>query len=94
MKFTHFKRKQYAEKEYEIYSYLNAIENPKVEHHGIPSVYYYGTWRCTIMMAISLLDSEFNKKHETGNLNVLDALIVCKEFVSEIVNFFYIIKIV
>lgn len=89
MKFTHFKKKKYAEKEYAIYSYLDAIDNPKVELNGILSVYYYGTWRCTVMMGISLLDSEFNKKHETGNLNVLDALIICKEFVSRIVNLFH-----
>lgn len=90
MKFTHFKKKIYAEKEYEIYSYLYAIDNPEKERYGIPTVYYYGTWRCTVMMAISLLDSVFNKKHEIGNLNVLDALIICKEFVSRTANFVHV----
>lgn len=93
MKFTHLKSKMYSDKEFEIYSYLHAIDNPEMEHFGIPTVYYYGTWECTVMMAISLLDSELNKKSETFNLNVLDALIICKEFVSKTSNFVHVIGI-
>lgn len=82
MKFTHINDKNYAEKEYEIYSYLHAIDNPTVELYGIPSVYYYGTWGDFIMMGITLLDSGLKNAHRAGVLNEADLLIVCKEFVS------------
>lgn len=83
MKFTHINEKQYAEKEYEIYSYLKAIDNPQVELYGIPSVYYYGTWDDYIIMAITLLDSGFKNSYMAGDLTEVDLLVVCKEFVSK-----------
>lgn len=82
MKFTCIGDKEYAQNEYEIYSYLHAIDNPKVELYGIPSVYYYGIWNDEyIMMGITLLDSGLKKTLKDGQLNELDLLIMCKEFV-------------
>lgn len=73
-----------AAHEYVIYSYLNAINNTQVEVLGIPSVYYYGRWNNCILLAITLLDSEFSamtKKPKT-KFNDFDILIIFREFVS------------
>lgn len=82
MKFTHVMDKTSTEKEYATYTYLNAIDDAKMELYGIPTVYYYGTWDNYIMMAITLLDSGYDKAFKANDLNELDLLILCKEFVS------------
>lgn len=71
-----------AAREYTIYSYLNAIHNnySNIEIYGIPSVYYYGRWDGFILMALTLLDTTVKEKPES---NVLDVLIIFREFVSK-----------
>lgn len=83
MKFTSSQNEARAKKEYEMYTYLKAIDRPIVEKYGIPSVYYYGTWNDYIMMAITLLDEKFENRVRHGELNKVDLLIICREFVSD-----------
>lgn len=80
MKFT--RDAYFAEREFEIYTYLNAINNTDIERFGIPAVYYFGTWHDHILMAITLLDSKFNECHRSRTLKEIDILIVAREFVS------------
>lgn len=82
MKFTSsYEYRREAEKEYEIYSYLNAINRTEIERMGIPSVYYFGEWDDYILIATTLLDSTFNKKFQAKDIDETDILIVCREFV-------------
>lgn len=71
-----------AKHEYEIYSYLNAINNTEIEKYGIPCIYYYGQWKECQMIGMSLLGTEFNNRYKHLDVNDLDVLILCREFVS------------
>lgn len=87
MKFTDASQKfasENAAREYAIYSYLNAIHNidSNIEIYGIPSVYYYGRWEGYILMALTLLDTTVESKFKSNEINVLDILIIFREFVS------------
>lgn len=44
MHFSEEKKLVWAENEYKIYWYLNAINDGTVTTYGIPAIYYYGTW--------------------------------------------------
>lgn len=72
-----------ARKEYEMYTYLKAIDNSDVEQYGIPAIYYYGVWRGLAVMAMTLFDSEFGKSMEEKKFEELDVLIMFREFVSK-----------
>lgn len=80
MKFT--QDAYFAEREFEIYTYLNAINNTDVERYGIPAVYYFGTWHDHVLMAITLLDSKFNECHRSRSFTEADILLIAREFVS------------
>lgn len=80
MKFTPSMFKLQATREYEMYTYLNAINDTRIEKYGIPSVHYFGVWDDYILMAITLFNSKCNVK--TGPINEVDGLIVCRDFVS------------
>lgn len=82
MKFMPSKYEKQAINEYEMYTYLGAINIEKVENDGIPSVYYYGRWRNFIMMAITLLDPAFDERVESLAFETIDILIIFREFVS------------
>lgn len=82
MKFTPYNKRSSAEREYKIYTYLNAIDNRTIEWYGIPSIHYYGRWNNFIMMAMNLFDSEFHKRTKRGTITELDLLILFQEFVS------------
>ncbi|XP_031627221.1 uncharacterized protein LOC116343347 [Contarinia nasturtii] len=74
------------ENEYEIYTYLGAIDNSTVENYGIPAVQYYGKWEDCSMIAITPLDAKFNeivkKCRKSGStLRDIDILIICREYV-------------
>lgn len=93
MKFTTIKNRDESDREFEIYSYLDAIDNELVEQFGICNIYYYGDWT-----------SEWNTKFKlmiftylSGNLawparqdyfnssigkNGLNTLILFRDFVS------------
>lgn len=84
MKFTMPEKKNLAEQEYEMYTYLHAINSSKVERYGIPAVYYYGEWEGhdLIMLGLTLLDKEVESKQLLeSDVNVL---IVLRDFVSAI----------
>lgn len=83
MKFTPSKFEKSALDEYEIYTYLNAINNTSVEMYGIPSVYYFGRWNDYVLMAITLLDTKFDKVFSSEKIIELDVLIMFREFVSD-----------
>lgn len=70
--------------EYEIYTYMKAIDNSTVENYGIPAVYYYGQWEGCTLIAITLLDSRFNQIFNNPLLerNDIDIFIICREYVS------------
>lgn len=72
--------------EYEMYSYLNAIENPNVLANGIPSILYFGTWKAHTMMGITLHDTKFMNAINAGTVEELDLLIIFREFVSQRTN--------
>lgn len=73
-----------AKHEYEIYSYLHAINNSAIEAYGIPSVYYYGHWNGCYLIAITLMDTKFNERCQLRYVNEVDILIISREFVSYI----------
>ncbi|XP_031622978.1 uncharacterized protein LOC116340563 [Contarinia nasturtii] len=81
MKFTSSEGKLEARREYEIYSYLDAINNTAIESKGIPSVYYFGEWEDYTLMAITLLDPVFTKKINAKDIDETDILIISREFV-------------
>lgn len=78
VKFTELENKHLADAEYEMYTYLYAINNTDVERYGIPTVYYYGEWDHLIIMGLTLLDNGVDSKH----LSESDVLIVLRDFVS------------
>lgn len=82
MKFTPSHDENFAIREYEMYTYLNAIDNETVEVYGIPSVYYFGKWNNYVLMGISLLDTTSDRIFKTNKINELDILIMFREFVS------------
>lgn len=84
MKFTKLEKKNLAEAEYEMYTYLHAINSSEVERYGIPAVYYYGEWEGhdLIMMGLTPLDKEVKSKEFLES--DVNALIVLRDFVSSI----------
>lgn len=84
MKFFPSHREKDANKEYAIYTYLNAINNTNVQCNGVATVYYYGHWRKHdhTIMAITLMESGFINKYESGDFNAVDLLIMFQGFVS------------
>lgn len=84
MKFTPTFDGEMAENEYEAFSDLGAINNTDVaKRYGIPAVFYYGRWNDYILMAITLLDSQYAERLSNRTLTDVDILIVAREFVSE-----------
>lgn len=86
MKFTMAEKKYLADQEYQMYSYLGAINDTNVERYGIPVVYYYGNWNQTglILMAVSLLDQDIEDLVISKRLfeNDVNILILLRDFVS------------
>lgn len=86
MKFIRIDVLQAATREYEIYSYLKAVDNPKIERFGIPNVYYYNEWNGHMIMVFSyfgdgdLIDG-FGKGHFFED-RYINSLILFREFVS------------
>lgn len=77
MKFTPPEDECNAEREFEVYTYLESINQTDKEAYGIPTVYYYGRWEGCVLMAITLLD-----KLKNYQMNSMDILIIFREFVS------------
>lgn len=90
MKFVKKEIEHEARKEYEMYTYLNAINNPKVEKYGIAAVYHYNeNWNGYILMILSHFgdgnlqtrarENYFDHLKTYRNINTL---IVFRDFVS------------
>lgn len=87
MKMAH---EQYAKREYEMYTYLDAIDKPEIENLGFCSIYYFGKWNDDYMlMAMTLLtDGDLDDKAEEGFFKdsienqAINSLILFRNFVS------------
>lgn len=78
-----------AQNEFEMYTYLDAINKSETEAFGVPVIYYYDTWwwkkrENFTMMAMTLLDSEFGESMKNKKFGELDVMIMFREFVSSI----------
>lgn len=75
---------KYIKHEFEMYSYMGAIDNSSVEDYGIPAVHYYGKWEEFSMIAITPLDSKFDEIKTNGKIRMsdLDIFIILREYVS------------
>lgn len=73
-----------AENERQIYITLGAVNNTYICEFGIPTFYHYGRFENYIIIAVTLLDSEFEYRRRTLQLTVLDKLIVFREWVSSL----------
>lgn len=82
MKFTPFKYADKAAREYRIYTYLYAIDNPLIESFGVPVVYYYHKYGDYMLMAMTLMDTTFNEKLKGSQANVVDMTITFRDLVS------------
>lgn len=82
-----------AKREYEMYSYLDAIDKPEIEKLGFCSIYYFGKWNEEYMlMAMTLLtDGDLYDKAREGFLDdsvenqAINSLILFRNFVSFLV---------
>lgn len=85
MKFTLLADKKAADEEYEMFSYLHAINRSDVEKYGIPAVYYYGEWDQLKIMGVSILDNDLEKLVDSKQIFESDAniLLVLRDFVSK-----------
>lgn len=79
----------YAQKEFDMYTYLRAVNRTETEAFGIPVIYYYEMWKVEenlAVLAMTLLDPEFGssvkKTMENKQFEPLDILIIFREFVS------------
>lgn len=76
-----------ARKEFEMYTYLHAINKSETESFGIPVIYYYDMWKKQdnfTVMAMTLFDPEFGKTMENKKFEQLDIMIMFREFVCTI----------
>lgn len=81
MKFIPPRNKEFAEEEYTIYTCLNAINNTDVERYGIPSIYYFGSYKNYTMIGFTLLEKEFNSVFDDFDFDLIDVLVTIQEFV-------------
>lgn len=86
MKFTSLESQNNTKNEFKMYTYLGAIE-PDSEIYGIPSIYYYGIYYGQFdnytMMAMTLLDTKFQRDLDEEEITELDLLVACREYVSQ-----------
>lgn len=70
--------------EYDLYTYMKAVDNATVENYGIPAVYYYGVWENCTMLAITLLQSSLSNIINASGLQLtdIDIFILFREYVS------------
>lgn len=66
------------------------VQNEKFqcEAYGIPTLYHFGTWKNYYILAITLLDLEFERTRKAGQLTAIDKLIVFREMVSSPFNYY------
>lgn len=85
MKFTSFEVKNYTDNEFKMYTYLGGID-PNVPIYGIHSIYfygkYYGQFDNYTMMAMTLLNTKFQRDLSEEEITELDLLMAFREYVS------------
>lgn len=82
MKFISFDFKDQAENEIYTYMALGAWNNTAIESYGIPTLYYSGIWKNYYILALTLLDQDFEQVRKAGQLTAIDKLLVFREMVS------------
>lgn len=70
-----------AKREYQMYSYLYAIDNATVEQYGVPSLYYYGEWANFIVTAYTELEETVAVRVHSGTYYNYDILLLIQQFV-------------
>lgn len=73
--------KDQAKREYEMYTYLNAVNQTEPETYGIPTVYYYGRWNGCIVTAYTELEETLAHRIENGFHSDYDILLLMQQFV-------------
>lgn len=89
MKFTPKAHENKSEREFEMYSYLNAIDDENVEKLGFATVHYYQEWNNEYMVMVfsrfeeDLIDA-FNRGcfNYTSKQGAANGLILFRNFVS------------
>lgn len=89
MKFTQNIHKNESDREFEMYTYLNAIDNPEVEKFGFSAVHYYNEWNNEYMvMVFSRFEEDLINAMNRGCFNctlkqgAANSLILFRNFVS------------
>lgn len=72
---------EYAQREYEMYSHMKAINKPGVEKYGITAVYYYATWKNFFVTAYTDLEETLANRIIFGSVETYDILLVMQQFV-------------
>ncbi|XP_031635190.1 uncharacterized protein LOC116348350 [Contarinia nasturtii] len=81
MKFISAEFENYAKNEHQAYKTLGAVNNTEKEVYGIPTLYHFGRWKNYFVLAITLLDSEFERRWKNCELTTMNKLIVFREMV-------------
>lgn len=89
MKFTQNIHKNESDREFEMYTYLNAIDNTEVEKFGFSAVHYYNEWNNEYMvMVFSRFEEDLINAMYRGCFNctlkqgAANSLILFRNFVS------------
>lgn len=89
MKFTQKIHKNESDREFEMYTYLNAIDDPAVEKFGFSAVHYYNDWNNEYMiMVFSRFEEDLIDASNRGRFNhtlkqsAANSLILFRNFVS------------
>lgn len=97
MKFSAMENKNESDREYEMYSYLGAIDNESVEQFGLCNIYYYGDWKNEWdiefkLIIFTYLSGNLGQWARAGYFNSaigkngLNTLILFRDFVSGFAN--------
>lgn len=97
MKFVLDEYRNTTEREFQIFTYLNAINRTDIERFGFPAVYYYNDWNGYILTVISYFDGgdlvdRRNKgffQNPSSESESIDSLILFRNFVSAISTYHY-----
>lgn len=73
-----------SEREFELFKYLDAYNNPKVERFGIPSIYFHDQWQNYTVTAFTRLEQTLWQLGDEGYFSYesFDIMLLFKQFVS------------
>lgn len=100
MKFVPDENRNTAEREFQMLTYLNAINRTEIERFGFPAVYYYSNWKGFILTIISYFDGgdlveRKNKgffESSSSESKSIDSLILFRDFVSAIPSYQFAVR--